>query len=176
LETDRHVRNVVLAAVKNTRDLQEFYAAVLAARLAPESLAEIAPPDPLAAARLRGMQVKRELLYVDGKPLSSEEVAKFLGISRQAVDKRRKKSQLLAVSLGKRGYYYPIWQFKDGNVIDGLDRVLRVLDEFDPWTQLMFMQTGDIRLNDRTPLECLIAGEIDSVTSAAACYGKTIAA
>ncbi len=175
LETDRNVRNVVLAAVKNTVDLQSFYDKVLAVRLAPESLAE-AEPDPLAAARLRGMQLKHELLYAEGKPLRSEEVAQLLGISRQAVDKRRKKSQLLAVSLGKRGYFYPLWQFKDSGVIDGLDRVLKALGEFDPWTQLMFMQTGDIRLTNRTPLECLVTGEIDMVISAAACYGKAIAA
>ena len=176
-DTDPDVRNLISSAVKRKRvNLQDFYDAVLASRLAPESLAGLAPKDPLAAARLKGMKVKQELLYADGKPLGSEAVAELLGISRQAVSKRKNKAQLLAVSLGKRGYSYPIWQFKDGGVITGLDRVLAALSEFDNWTQLMFMKTGDIRLENRTPLECLIAGDIDRVILAAACYGKQIAA
>jgi hypothetical protein len=145
----------------------------IAALTAPELLAELVPTDPLASARLRGMKVKQELLYCDGQPLRSEEVAQLLGISRQAVDKRRNKRQLLAVALGRRGYFYPLWQFRDGNILTGLDRVLAALAEFDSWTQLMFMKTGDLRLNDRTPFECLIAGDIDSVVNAAACYGET---
>jgi hypothetical protein len=145
---------------------------IIAALTAPELLADLAPSDPLASARLRGMLVRQELLSSDGKPLSSEEVAQLLGISRQAVDKRRSKGQLLAVALGKRGYFYPLWQFRDGGTLTGLDRVLTALSKFDPWTQLMFMKTGDLRLNNRTPLECLVAGEIDAVASAAACYGE----
>jgi hypothetical protein len=38
--------------------------------------------------------------------------------------------------------------------------------------QLMFMRTGDRASADRTPLESLIAGDIDAVVSAAACYGE----
>ena len=144
----------------------------ISALTAPELLAELAPTDPLAGARLRGMKVKQELLYSDGQPLRSEEVAQLLGISRQAVDKRRGKGQLLAVSLGKRGYFYPLWQFQDGDVLVGLKLVLTVLAKFDAWTQLMFMKTGDLRLDNRTPLECLVAGNIDAVVNAAACYGE----
>ena len=61
----------------------------------PEALKALAPSDPLAAARLKGVQVKRDLLYGDGQPFNSEEVAKLLHITRQAVDKRRSKGQLL---------------------------------------------------------------------------------
>lgn len=144
----------------------------IAALTSPELLAELAPIDPLASARLRGMKVKQELLYSDGQPLRSEEVAQLLGISRQAVDKRRSKGKILAVSLGKRGYFYPLWQFRAGEVLAGFDRVLAALSKFDGWTQLMFMKTGDLRLEDRTPLEVLMAGDIDAVVNAAACYGE----
>ena len=147
-------------------------AQMIAALTSPELLAELAPIDPLAGARLRGMKVKQELLYSDGQPLRSEEVAQLLGISRQAVDKRRNKGQILAVSLGRRGYFYPLWQFRDGAVLTGLDRILTALANFDGWTQLMFMKTGDLRLDDHTPLECLVAGDIDAVVTAATCYGK----
>lgn len=161
-EVDTHTSN---ATIRSSNLSQ-----TMAALTAPEV---VLPTDPLASARLRGMKVKQELLYLDGQPLRSEEVAQLLGISRQAVDKRRNKGQLLAVSLGRRGYFYPLWQFRDGAILTGLDRALSALAKFDPWTQLMFMKTGDLRLNDRTPLECLIAGDIDSVVNAAACYGET---
>lgn len=141
-----------------------------------ETLNKLAPSDPLAAARLKGVIIKRNLLFEDGQPLKSEEVASLLNVTRQAVDKRRKKGQLLGVSLGRRGYLYPIWQFLDGKVLAGLERVLAELSEYDPWTQLMFFKTGDLRLDGATPLEQLKAGEIDKVVWAASCYGKQITA
>jgi hypothetical protein len=36
----------------------------------------------------------------------------------------------------------------------------------------MFFKTGDLRLDGKTPLECLQVGEIDNVILAAQCYGK----
>ena len=145
---------------------------IIAALTEPEILAELAPNDPLSIARLKGMRVKQQLLYSDGKPLQVKEVAQLLDISQQAVEQMQCKGKLLAVSLGKQGYFYPHWQFQDGSVLTGLDRVLAALAKFDSWTQLMFMKTGDLRLHSRTPLECLIAGEIDAVVVAAACYGE----
>ncbi len=137
----------------------------------PEALKALAPSDPLAAARLRGVLVKHDLLYGDGQPFTSEEVAQMLHITRQAVDKRRSKGQLLGVSLGRRGYHYPTWQFHEGKVLSGLERVLHIQRDHDSWTQLMFLKTGDIRLRGATPLERLQAGEIDAVVWAAQCYG-----
>ena len=53
------------------------------------------------------------MLEQAGGTFSSEEVAKAIGISRQAVDKRRLSNQLLALTQGKRGYGYPRFQFED---------------------------------------------------------------
>lgn len=142
----------------------------------PEALKALAPTDPLAAARFKGVQVKHELLYGDGQPLTSEEVASLLHLTRQAVDKRRSKGQLLGVSLGRRGYLYPAWQFQAGQVLPGLERVLASLKDYDSWTQLMFLKTGDVRLDGATPLERLQAGDIDAVVWAAECYGTQGAA
>ncbi|ELR97030.1 hypothetical protein [Gloeocapsa sp. PCC 73106] len=141
-----------------------------------EVLEKLAPSDPLAAARLKGLMVKRELLYQDGQPLKSEEVASLLHLTRQAVDKRRRNGQLLGISLGRRGYLYPVWQFHEEKVLPGLVQVLQELKEYDPWTQLMFFETGDLRLGGATPQERLRAGEIDDVVWAASCYGKQIPA
>lgn len=142
----------------------------------PESLHLFHSRDPLAAARLRGVQIKHELLYEDGEPLRSEQVAEFLKITRQAVDKRRSKLQLLAITTGRRGYLYPLVQFQDQGVVPGLDRVLQALKDYSPWTQLMFLKSGDIHLEGKTPLDCLKAGEVEQVVWAAQQYGEQGAA
>lgn len=171
----------VLAVSKEVKipvllDEKEGIEAIVEAFTQPEALKALAPNDPLAAARLKGVQVKRELLYGDGQPLTSEEVAQLLQITRQAVDKRRSKGQILGVSLGRRGYLYPIWQFQQEEVLPGVEQVLVALKDYDPWTQLMFFKTGDIRLEGATPLERLLAGDIDAVVWAAECYGEQGAA
>ena len=128
--------------------------------------------DPLAAARVRGRQFKHELLYGDGQPLTEEDVATLLKISNQEIARLRSECKILAISQDKQIYLYPHWQFKDGDILIGFDRVLAALANFDPLMQLMFLKTGDLRLNGNTPLECLISGDIDAVVNAATCYGE----
>ncbi|MBE9018944.1 hypothetical protein IQ272_22875 [Chroococcidiopsidales cyanobacterium LEGE 13417] len=164
-------RSAKITADADLDEHQGGFEAMVEVFARPEALKALAPTDPLAAARFKGVQVKHELLYGDGQPLTSEEVAQLLHITRQAVDKRRSKGQLLGVSLGRRGYFYPAWQFQQGRVLPGLERVLAALKDYDPWTQLMFMKTGDVRLDGATPLERLQAGDIDAVVWAAECYG-----
>ena len=74
---------------------------------------ELPTSDPLAKARLRGVLAMRELLSADGGAYTASEVAGLLSMTRQAVDKRRKAGQLLAIGLPKRGLLYPAWQFAD---------------------------------------------------------------
>lgn len=169
-------REAKITADANLAEPQKGFEAMVEVFTRPEALLALAPTDPLAAARFKGAQVKHELLYGDEQPLTSEEVASLLHLTRQAVDKRRSKGQLLGVSLGRRGYLYPAWQFQAGQVLPGLERVLASLKDYDPWTQLMFLKTGDVRLDGATPLERLQAGDIDAVVWAAECYGTQGAA
>jgi hypothetical protein len=121
---------------------------------------------------VEGIQHKEELLNYQGKQaLTSSEVAAVLGISRQAVDNRRKNKTLLGLSLGNRGYRYPTWQFSNGSVLTGWSEVLKNMEHLDDWSKLIFMLTGDIRLNNQTPLECLKGSQTDEVISAASAYG-----
>ncbi|MBC8122778.1 MAG: hypothetical protein H7Y22_13175 [Gemmatimonadaceae bacterium] len=190
LESNRHPeRNDVLASVvqlvgvlagRNDEssppllDVHRAFDALLEILSRPEVLQEAVRADPLAAARLRGVALKRDLLMAEGGTLTSGQVAAHLHLTRQAVDKRRRKGQLLAFSLGRRGYAYPAWQFHEGRVLAGLGQVLAALAEYSPWTQAMFLTTGDIRLEDETPLEYLRDGHIDAVVAAAAAYGEQV--
>ncbi len=165
---------VVLKAVQlGTTDSGSGSERVFYALSQPEVLAALAPADPLAAARLRGAQVQQSLL---NGAYSSEEVAKLLRMTRQGVDKRRRQGQLLGLSVGRRGYRYPAWQFQEGDVLSGLPDTLAAFTDLNPWTQAVFFTTGDLRLGGKTPLEVLQAGQVDAVVQAAAAYGHQGAA
>lgn len=138
----------------------------------PDLLAGLRVVDPLAPARLHGLAVKRRLLDMEGGSVSSQQMATLLGISRQAVDKRRKRGALIGLDLGRRGYAYPLWQVD----LPGLVDVLATLDDLDPWAQAGFFLASNAWLADRTPLAALRAGERDAVLRAASLYGEHVAA
>lgn len=136
-----------------------------------EMLADLKDVEPLAPAFIRGIEAKRRLIEEHGGALTEEEVAKNLGISRQAVDKRREAGKLLALSIGRHGYRYPIWQFTDCGALPGLEDVLNVLAPHDEWMQLLFFVSSNPRLNGRTPAEALERGEdLRAVLDAAEVY------
>ena len=144
------------------------YGVLVAALSTDEALVSIRTHDPLAGARLRGLDAKRRLIESEGGSLSSSEAAEILHVSRQAVDKRRKEGKLLALELGKKGYYYPSWQFG----LQGLEEVLIALGDRDAWEKLSFFLNPNALLRDRTPLELLRVGNehIKDVIKAAGSY------
>lgn len=125
--------------------------------------------DPLAGARLRGLDAKRKMLDEEGGTVSASAAAGMLQITRQAIDKRRSEGRLLAVELGKKGYHYPVWQFELG----GVDRVLAALSGLDPWQKLTFFLNPNDLLGETTPLDVLRKGTlpVDAVERAAKAYG-----
>jgi hypothetical protein len=138
----------------------------------PEVLADLRRRDPLAPARLRGLRAKKQLLEAEGGVASGRELAQALGITRQAVDKRRLNNKLIGIDLGRRGYAYPVWQID----LEGFDAVLSELAEYDPWTQALFMLSANPWLEGETPLAVLRRGEFDAVLAAARLYGEQTAA
>jgi hypothetical protein len=128
--------------------------------------------DPLAAAKFRGLERKRQLVVAAGGALRAQEVANLLGITRQAVDKRRSQNQLLALTQGKRGYIYPSFQFEDGKALPCLQDVLRELKSFDPWMQLAFFVNENDRLGGKKPAAMLRGDDQSAVLRAARSYGE----
>jgi biotin operon repressor len=141
-----------------------------------ETTEQLRKEDPLLTARLRGIEAKQQLLKAEGGILSVEEVAKLLSISRQAVDKRRRSGQLIAVSPGRRGYAYPAWQFTENGTLPGLQTILQALRHHDEWMQIAFMLNANTRLKGRRPLDELRQGQVDAVVEAAKAYGAQGAA
>jgi hypothetical protein len=145
------------------------YRVLLRALAAPEVGEALKHGDPLAMARVRGLENRQRFLE---DSYSSEQVARLLGMSRQAVDERRKRGKLIGLTRGKRGYAYPAWQFDDGAALLGLEKILDVLRGHDPWMQSTFMLNRNERLDGKSPVEVLRHGEIESVQEAARAFGE----
>ena len=152
------------------------YLVLLSAMKAPSVLTQLVGKDPLASAKLRGVEAQQNLLKAGGGVLAAEEAAQLLGISRKAVDKRRRQGQLLGLTQGRRGYAYPAWQFDKGRTIRNLEKVLGALQSHDPWMQLAFFLNPNDRLDGTSPADALRAGEVEKVMSAALAYGEQGAA
>lgn len=137
----------------------------------PEARAHL--DDPLAAAKIRGLQQRERLLRAEGGVVAAGDVANALRITRQAVDKRRRGGRLIAVAAGRRGYAYPVWQFDStSGTLPGLEEVLSELGDHDQWMRMAFMLNPNVRLDGETPLAVLRDRDIERVKQAAQAYGK----
>ena len=133
----------------------------------PATLVNWGETAPGVEARIRGLRVQHRLLNAEGGVCSAQELGGLLGLTRQAIDKRRKSGKLIALDLGRHGFRYPVWQVHQGAVLPGLDRVIAELSECDPWTQVAFMLTPNSWLGEETPLAALRRGEVDRVMATA---------
>ncbi len=110
--------------------------------------------DPMASLIASSFRHKAELAARAGGLLNVQQAAQLLGITRQAVDKRRREGKLLAVP--RRGdFHYPPAQFADGEVIAGLRDVLAAIGLQGPWGTLAFLVAPDDELEGESPLQWL---------------------
>ena len=138
----------------------------------PETIEALVREDPLAPARVRGLQARERLLTEYGGTLRAPEVAGQLRLTRQAIDRSRRQGTLLALSAGRHGFLYPAWQFRREGTIEGLDRILGALSHLDPWTRQAFMLGANARLDGRRPVDLLDAGNVDRIVAAARAFGE----
>ena len=136
---------------------------------------DLSAVDPFAEAMARGAAIKRELLTSAGGGLTSSQVARALGITRQAVDKRRSRRALLAVPNGSGEYLYPACQFTSDGVIAGLEEVLRAFRIQNPWTQLSVLLAPAPALGGKTILDALKSGVLETPVAIARSFGEQAA-
>jgi hypothetical protein len=148
--------------------------ATLLSDLAPLDV-DLSSVDPFVEAMAQGTAIKQELLTSGGGGLTSSQVASGLGITRQAVDKRRIRHALLAVPNGSGEHLYPACQFTSTGVIPGLEEVLRAFRIRSPWTQLSALLVPAPALGGRTILEALKSGTIERAIAIAASFGEQAA-
>jgi hypothetical protein len=148
--------------------------ATLLSDLAPLGI-DLSAVDPFVEAMSRGAAVKRELLTRAGGRLTSSQVASALGITRQAVDKRRIRRALLAVPNGSGDYLYPACQFVPDGVVPGLEEVLHAFAIRNPWIQLSVLLAPAPVLAGMTILEALKSGKVEKATGVASSFGEQAA-
>jgi len=158
----------IIDAAKSPRDLDVLVKGLLASPI----VEDLKAVEPLTPAFIRGYEAKRRLLEEHGGTLSAEKAGEVLGITRQAVEKRRQAGKLLALTIGRHGYRYPAWQFSESGTLPGLEQVLGILASHDQWMQTAFFVGKNARLNNRSPIEMLESGEVDRVLNAASVYGE----
>jgi len=107
-----------------------------------------------------------------GPFVDSEGVMTLLGgVSKQAVSQRVRAGRLLALRTESGRLVYPLWQFLDGEPVDGLAEVLDAAG-YDPlrktiaWTLASWLCTEDPELGG-SPRSLLAGGQIDKVLQAA---------
>lgn len=86
--------------------------------------------------------------------LSSTDGAARAGITRQALDDRRKNRTALGLSGNRRGYKYPDWQFED-LVFGAIGDVMAALASRDEWGCYLFFTQPEPMLGGLTPLAAL---------------------
>lgn len=121
--------------------------------------------DPLAPAVARSLEHRKILLGLAGPMMSSTQVADLLGLSRQAVDKRRAASRLLALRIGS-DWQYPAFQFEDGVVLPDLERVIISQGGADAWVVLDILLAQDSTLGGRSLLDALRQRDGQAITRA----------
>lgn len=120
--------------------------------------AAVANLEPLAPLVARNAEHRVQLLASGGGALSTEEVAALLGITRQAVDKRRRAHRLLGFRQGS-DWRYPRCQFDEAahDVVTGLPEFLSAYQAAAPWVVLDVLLAPDDSLGGRNPLQMLRA-------------------
>jgi hypothetical protein len=115
--------------------------------------------EPLAPLIAQNAEHRLELLGEAGGTLSAERVGDLLGISRQAVDKRRRAHALLAFRRGS-DWRYPRCQFDEEahQVLEGIAKIVLALAAAGPWVTLDFLLAADDALDGQSPLEATRAG------------------
>lgn len=108
-----------------------------------------------------------------GPFLSRSGVAEIMGISSQAVAKRR---DLLAIRT-RRGWAYPTFQFAgDGaGPLDGIEKVLEPLMRTgEPLLAAVWLMSPHPDLDQRTPLQAVADGDLGMAVAAAKDYGRAL--
>lgn len=116
----------------------------------------------MSNARKRGSLRVGEILSGDDM-LSGEEFGNRLGLTRQAIDARRKNGQLIGLEGPGRGVHYPEWQImSDGHLTPGISEILELVDG-DTWAAYRFLVEDFPDASRDRLVDKLQDGEVDLV-------------
>jgi hypothetical protein len=133
------------------------------------------PGNRLANAIARGIPARQKLVESEGGSLSAEAAARELGISKAAILKRYHMGRLIAWREERqKAVRFPVWQFQNGRVLDGIEPTLKVLNagsRLDDFGRMLFFLSRSRFLGGARPLDCLREAKLRKVLHAAEGYG-----
>lgn len=115
----------------------------------------------------------RARIFSSLEMVDATELAYLLGVTRETVNQKRQKGELLALTHGTRHLRYPHWQ-AEPRIVDVMPRVLEALGELRPWTKYLFITQRNPSLNAASPLDVLRKGDSARVIALAAEYAESI--
>lgn len=128
------------------------------AQLSPEAFGD---PEAIAEAMVAALPLGHVFDELSGPFYDTSGLARWLGVSRQAVHQRSARHAILACPLADGGVVYPVWQFLDGGAtIPSLGEVLTTLAEGtdDAWMVALWMRAPSDELDGNCPSEWLCKG------------------
>ena len=111
--------------------------------------------DPLAGARLRGIELKREI-FDSVESLTADEVARRLGVDHSNVRDLVAAGKLLELRhpTDRERVRYPDWQLEEP-VLKALPPILESMRSLDGWEIWLFLTSADPVLRQLAPLEVM---------------------
>src|ERR1700730_71357 len=115
----------------------------------------------------RGLSVRESAKREEGGNISAAQAARRLGISKTSILQMFKKGQLLGWrETRQKAVRFPIWQFKEDEVLPGIPEVLSILSkssQIDDWGRIMFFLNPRNSLSGKRPLDALREGRLPQV-------------
>ena len=153
----------------NTPDDSEFLMTILS-----ESVAQYPPASKRALLRLKGQRAFAQQIKDAGGTFTRQQVADLLGMTTDAVRKRRVQGKLIAIPDGDH-HVYPTFQFDQSGVLKDLPELLATLQTESPVDAVQFflISVPDLGMS---PLEVLKQGtDRDLVFRLAKQFGRQVA-
>ncbi len=128
------------------------------AQLSPDAFGD---PEAIADAMVAALPLGHVFDELSGPFYDTSGLARWLGMSRQALHQRSTRHAILACPLADGGVVYPVWQFLDsGATIPSLGVVLTTLAEGtdDAWMVALWMRAPSDHLDGDCPSDWLRAG------------------
>ncbi len=125
----------------------------------------------LEVAKVRGAERIAEILK-GADMMSADEFAEEIGATRETVNRKRKRHEVLGLEGAKRGVRFPRWQLgRNGELIDRLPQLFDVLGD-KPWAVYRFLVQHHGELDGSTGLDVMRAGRVEEAIAAAKAAGR----
>lgn len=95
-------------------------------------------------------------------------IALLGGVSKQAVDARRRKHTIVALKTSDHRWVYPVFQFADNDVNPTLVPAIQALRDVPEWSAALWFVTSNPDLDDHTPLDWARTGRSTEALTASA--------